>query len=487
MEWNTTMLFDRLEHRWLDFSLAKKFAIVSSVVLLVGMGAIGTWVSAKISSGVTENTAVSTALYVESLIAPALQPLVDRDTLTRQSRRQLQRILSSTALGQRILTIKVWKPGGLIAYSSRKEMIGKRFPSTRQLSRAWLGIASAEFNALDDEEDVGEKAAGLPLLEMYAPVRAIGNDEVIAVAEFYIRADRLLRDTSDAIVQSWMVVGFAAVAMALSLWAMVRQASGTIESQRDELAGQVDQLTQLLDQNQVLRHSVENAYRRTARLNERFLRRIGADLHDGPAQLIGLALLRLDSLSAAKSGGTNGNGARTNEQSEENKNLESVRSVLSESLHDIRNLSAGLSVPELGHTGPGEVLNLAIHSHENRTGSVVVQDADKLPDKIPDEITVCMYRFVQEGLSNTYRHARDCNTTVRARCDEERIEIEVIDDGPGFDLDEQQDNVGMGLIALRDRVEALGGWFDIRSSPGKGTRLALRFTQRALDQLEQNL
>ena len=81
--------------------------------------------------------------------------------------------------------------GGLIAYSSHKEIIGTTYATTSNLERAWAGEVTAEFDTLEDDEDAQERAAGVPLLEMYSPIRETGTGRIIAVAEFYETAEAL--------------------------------------------------------------------------------------------------------------------------------------------------------------------------------------------------------------------------------------------------------------------------------------------------------
>ena len=85
-----------------------------------------------------------------------------------------------------------------------------------------------------------------------------------------------------------------------ALFSIVRDGSKTIDQQRVFLTERVAQLSDLLQQNEVLRQRVERAARSATEGTERLMRQVGSDLHDGPAQLIALALLRLDSLKLAK-------------------------------------------------------------------------------------------------------------------------------------------------------------------------------------------
>ena len=88
------------------------------------------------------------------------------------------------------------------------------------------------------------------------------------------------------------------------LFAIVRRGSRTIETQQNTLHDRISQLSGLLAQNESLRQRIDELYVRSAETHEAFLRRVGHELHDGPAQLIALALLRLDALQTKDRPGT---------------------------------------------------------------------------------------------------------------------------------------------------------------------------------------
>ncbi|NND72995.1 MAG: sensor histidine kinase, partial [Rhodothermales bacterium] len=198
---------------WKSKSLAYQFALIGSLVVIAGMLVIGSWVSREIQTTVTQNTAASTALYMDSVIAPHLQELRVDDTLSTDSQTSLDNLFRDSNLGKNISSTKIWKQGGLIAYSSRKSIIGERFPVTPSLEKAWSGVISAEFDSLENEEDAIEKTAGIPFLEIYSPIRGQPSGEIIAVAEFYANADSLKRDLFRAQVNTWGVVGMVTLSM----------------------------------------------------------------------------------------------------------------------------------------------------------------------------------------------------------------------------------------------------------------------------------
>jgi signal transduction histidine kinase len=90
-------------------------------------------------------------------------------------------------------------------------------------------------------------------------------------------------------------------------------------------------------------------------------------------------------------------------------------------------------------------------------------------------LMVCIYRFVQEALSNAYRHAGGRGQAVTASCDDFEVEVSVVDEGPGLAANMGTSGSGKGLSGLCQRIESLGGAFEVHSIPGQGTRLTARF------------
>lgn len=191
---------------------------------------IGFWVTERIEQGVTRNTATSAALYMASFVAPLVQELAHTDRVTAKTQAKLDAILKDTDLGRKVVSFKIWKENGLIAYSSRPAIIGMTFPPTPNLKTAWKGQVAAEFDTLDDEEDAHERAAGRPLLEMYSPIREVGTGRVIAVAEFYEMAGVLKENLLWSNLQSWFVVATVTLTMLAALSGIVIRGSRTIEA-----------------------------------------------------------------------------------------------------------------------------------------------------------------------------------------------------------------------------------------------------------------
>jgi signal transduction histidine kinase len=447
---------------WRRLSLAERFALTGGVVMLLGMAAIGAWVASRIEEGVTRNTANATALYVESMIAPLSQELTRPEGLSSSAVRALDEVLSSTPLGRRVVSFKIWRDGGRVVYATNRSLAGQVFPPTADLRAAWSGHVVANFDALGDDEDAPERATGIPLLEIYSPIREVWSGDVIGVAEFYEEARDLKSNIFAARLESWLVVGAVTATTAAALFGIVLGGSRTIERQRRVLEARVGELATLAAQNEALRLRVQRASSRATELNERYLRRISAELHDGPAQLLSFAALRVESIADDDRG----------RRSEE---VRRIHSALSDALRDLRAVCRGLALPEIDGMSLSGLLDSAVAAHRQRTQAMVEidLDGDLAAEALPRSLRICVYRFVQEGLNNAYRHAGDVGARVCATVKEGVLFVAVEDEGYGL-ASTGRCREGLGLSGLRDRVESLGGEFRIESREGAGARIAMK-------------
>jgi hypothetical protein len=346
-------------------------------------------------------------------------------------------------------------------------MIGKTFPVTPSLRGAWRGEVTAEFDSLIDEEDMLERGGGQPLLEMYSPIRERNTGRIIAVAEFYEIASALKENLFRANLRSWLVVAGVTLTMVTALWGIVLRGSRTIERQRAMLQGRVEELSTLLAQNEELRSRLQAASFRAAEINERYLRRLGADLHDGPAQSLALALLRLDALRPYFPANSS-DGAEPSD-------IDIIHDALREAIREIRDICAGLTLAKLDEMSPLTILKQIVGAHENRTGTTVTLTVESTPKSLEMPLKIAVFRFVQEALNNAYRHAGGVDQKVACRFDGHDLELEVSDGGPGFATAKASStDGGLGLIGLRERIESLGGSLSIETAPGDGTRLVMR-------------
>jgi signal transduction histidine kinase len=444
-------------------SLARRFLVASLLVLLVGGLVIGWWIGNQLERGIIDRTASITGLYVESFVQPRIESLAQNEWLTDDDKKQLDWLLADTPFGERVVSLKVWRPDGTVVYSQDAQLIGQQFPVDGELAEAVGGTVGAHMSSLDDVENVSETARGYSrLLEMYVPVREPGSERVIGVAEFYQLPTEIDQEVFQAQLSSWLVVTIAVALVYLLLYGIVRQGSDTIQAQQLALQSQVTELSALLDQNEQLRERVRVAAERNTTLSERQLRRISSDLHDGPGQMLALAMLRLDEVVSSEDEETRTAAA------------DDVKTALDDALRDMRAIAAGLRLPELQSLSTTDVLRRAVDDHSRRTGGPVALEISALQREAQLPTKIALFRAAQELLSNATRHGKGRDVAVRLYGDDDQLFLSVSDGGPGM-----AGGVGvgaeghLGLAGIREQAELLGGGFDIGSGPGGGTRVTV--------------
>jgi signal transduction histidine kinase len=449
------------------FSLAGQFLLANLVILVVGMLALGAWVGQQIESGVLSRTAGIAALYVESFVEPHLAPLTRQTRLDEPSIAALDRLLTDSPLGDRVVALRVWSPEGEVLYSPNRALIGRRFPIEGGLARATRGEVAAALSDLSGEENEFERRRWNRLLEVYAPMRERGGSRILAVTEFYQLPAELESEIASARLSSWGVVAAVGLASYLLVAGIVKRGSDTIARQQAALQRQVAELSRLLGQNARLNERVRQAAGRTTALNEQALRRIGADLHDGPGQVLALALLRLDALRERSAGAAGLSSDR---------DFATVHGAVRDALTDVRTISAGLRLPHLEPLSVAAVATRAARDHERRSGTPVVLRIDRdLPAPAPLPVKIALVRSLQEALSNATRHGAGIDVAARVWVDRGALCLTVSDRGPGFVPEQAAGEATghLGLAGMRERAEMLGGSFRLESAPGEGTRVSV--------------
>jgi signal transduction histidine kinase len=434
-------------------TLARRYLLANLAVVLTASIAVAAWVGIQIEASVLERTASVTALYIDSFVEPQIASLSADGALPPENVDALDGLLASTELGSRVVSFRIWRTDGRIVYSPNRALIGQQFEPEGGLAKALQGEVSADISDLAGPENTYERERWSRLVETYVPVRERGGATILAVTEFYQLPDEIDAEVASARLASWAVVALAAVVSYLLLAGLVKQGSDTIERQQRALRERVDELSRLLDQNETLHGRLRRAADRTTALNEAGLRRIGSDLHDGPAQTLALALLRIDELEGA----------------------EVVSDAVSSALGDLRLIAAGLRSPSFEPLTMAQVVERGAREHERRTGQPVSVSVDGSWEDAPVVAKIGVYRVLQEALSNAARHAAGAAIEVRLSGDEGALHLAVNDRGPGFDPGSVRSDA-LGVAGMRERAELLGGSFEIGprdDGPGTGVRLSL--------------
>jgi signal transduction histidine kinase len=198
---------------------------------------------------------------------------------------------------------------------------------------------------------------------------------------------------------------------------------------------------------------------------QRERQRLAMELHDHLQQLLVLGRLKLG--AAKRFSATAPTAAKVMKETDE---------VLSQAMQYTRTLVAELSPPALREYGLAAGLRWLAHYMEKYDMAVCITVPDQ-EVKLPEDQCTLLFQSVRELLINSAKHARAGEAAVDMTLDDGRIKIIVSDKGQGFDL--AAANIGgdnacglsskFGLFSIRERMRALGGSFDINSSPGEGT------------------
>jgi signal transduction histidine kinase len=452
-------------------SRSTQFVICATIILGLTMTFVGNLVSQSIEDATVQTAAETGARYMQNFLEPFVQGLTTTKELPDETIQTIDHLLSSTSLSTHVVSVKIWLPDGTIVYSTDKSTVQKTFP-TEEISQALTGKIHTEFDndpgsyAVDDIEDAFERSLNIPLYEIFAPLREAGTGKIIAVGEFYETAEALQREINNVRKKVWTIVGAATTAMILLLFFIVRRGDKIIKQHETALKWRMDEQTRLHSNNAALQRKVTKANREFSRINELTLRRIGADLHDGPAQLLALILLRLEELESSE--GTSDVEA-----------LEMIRRAGEDALNEVREISLGLALPEVNDLTLHDALVLLAERHEERTETRVELQLDTLGDDVPIALKIGIYRFAQEALNNAYVHAGGKGQKLSASHSEGLLEVQVEDAGMGISTEKPsvpgRGRTRLGLVGMRYRVESLGGVFSIESAPHAGTKARAQF------------
>lgn len=195
--------------------------------------------------------------------------------------------------------------------------------------------------------------------------------------------------------------------------------------------------------------------------NER--QRMARELHDTLAQGLAGLVLQLEAIDSHLSRGNTVKAQAITQQA-----MERARSTLADARRAIDDLRSG-DLPEID-------LETAVQAEADRftaASGIPCELAIALPSSLPEEVRDNALRVVSEGLTNIARHAQAQHTAVSLRPIDHALDIEVRDDGVGFDR--AQIGAGhYGLIGLREHARLMGGTLAIESAPGQGTTLKVQ-------------
>lgn len=185
-------------------------------------------------------------------------------------------------------------------------------------------------------------------------------------------------------------------------------------------------------------------------------RTISRELHDEVGQALGALLVDVSRLSTLLS----------SDRPEVRTQLENMKSVAERTFQEVRNMALLLRPSMLDDLGLVAALEWQGREVSRRSDIEVDVQSDIVSDHLPDDYRVCIYRLVQEALSNAVRHSGAKNAKVIVQQSAKSILVKVSDDGHGFDPERGR---GLGILGMEERVKRLGGTLTVDSNVGRGT------------------
>lgn len=185
---------------------------------------------------------------------------------------------------------------------------------------------------------------------------------------------------------------------------------------------------------------------------------ISRELHDEIGQMVTGLRMELTNIQML----------RTASETEFMEHMLEAKAIAERTLQSVRNLAMGLRPSMLDDLGLGPALQWQAKEFSRRSGVSASVELTGDLEKLDEGLRTCLYRVVQESLTNCARHARAKSILISVSGEVERVSMKIQDDGVGFDP-MALENRGLGLIGMEERVREAGGLLEVKSEKNMGT------------------
>lgn len=200
-------------------------------------------------------------------------------------------------------------------------------------------------------------------------------------------------------------------------------------------------------------------------IQEQTLKNVSWELHDNIGQLLSVANMQLNILS-----GTLDTSAK--------QSVKDIKEVVSSSLQEVRSLSKSLNNEVVGYSGIETSIKNELLRFERLNNLETEINSSGEPFEIIDKDSIILFRIIQEFFSNVIKHSQATKIQVHIQYLPQELQIEIKDNGQGFDLEEVTKS--SGLLNMESRASLINTIFTLNSSPGKGTTLILNYPYQDL-------
>ncbi|MFQ5873651.1 MAG: sensor histidine kinase [Dehalococcoidia bacterium] len=190
--------------------------------------------------------------------------------------------------------------------------------------------------------------------------------------------------------------------------------------------------------------------------------RIAREIHDGIAQSMYMLSLHLETCADLAQGGRKGLTER----------LAGLVALSKKTLLEVRHYIFDLKPYLEGEKGMASMVENQVREFNKVSGIHASLNSSGEERQVPASVATCLYRVTQESLANVFKHAHASQVRVLLEILPDGVQLTVRDDGQGFHAASAAS--GHGLPNMRQRVEELGGEFNLQSSPAEGTKVVVR-------------
>jgi PAS domain S-box-containing protein len=229
-------------------------------------------------------------------------------------------------------------------------------------------------------------------------------------------------------------------------------------NQDGSLAGYIGSCLDITDRK-LAEDALASVGRRLIEAHEEERTWIARELHDDIVQRIALLAVELERCDRQALGSV----------VDVHQFLQQARQRVADLGKDIQALSHRLHSSKLEYLGLVATAKSLCHELSEQQDVRIEFKHSDLPAAIPKEISLCLFRVLQEALQNAVKHSSDRNFSVELRGTKEGISLTVSDSGIGFDWRDAMNRRGLGLISMRERLYLVNGELSIQSEPGHGT------------------
>lgn len=412
----------------------------AAVAVAVLVALLGAALSRRIAEKQSvHDVAQQSDILAESVVQPAL---TNRMATDPRAAAALSKVIRAASL----VRVKLWSPQGLILYSDEPRLVARSFPLDDSARAALTAPqTTAEVSDLSRPENALERSQG-KLLEVYRPVWTPDGHELLFEAYYPYgvvteRSSQLWRGFLGITLSSVVAVFALLVPIVAALLRRTRRA----QAQREAM------MRRALDASHEERH------------------RIAAALHDGPVQQLAAAAF-------AVAGGAEGAAARGEDAL--SAELHAAAATVRTGMSGLRSLVVDIYPPSLRSAGLAAAFRDMVAAVAGGSVAVDVRVDDAAVARLDADQQQAVFRFAQEALRNTVKHAAATTATLTVSS-APGLDVTVLlsDNGRGFRADHRPDE-HLGIALMCDIATSIGARLDLCTSPGHGTAWRLEVPTR---------